>query len=108
VEVTAGMVARIEVAETGRDGWEGLRGLHGPGSAWPEHGEPILDWLVEKAQELRRGTPTMTWEETLRWAIIHAWYEGHIEGYDHGQRAVRGITEPNSADRGITDAGSPS
>jgi hypothetical protein len=89
MRATKEMAQRL-VAESARcTEWEGLRGLQGPGSAWPSYDEPMLEWLFDKAQELRATTPKMTWADTLRWAILHGWYEGHIEGYDHGQRDAR-------------------
>lgn len=72
-----------------RGAWPRLRGVPmggRPSAPWPEKDNPVLAYLLEEARKDARELDTDT---AMIQLAVHAWFEGHIEGYDHGQRDAR-------------------
>lgn len=57
-----------------------------PSPPFPAPENPILEYLVRAAAKMLEGPDDV--EVTLTHLAVHAWFEGGVEGYDLGRRAV--------------------
>lgn len=86
-EVVDPALEKIEVADAARGGWTSPREARMPDPPWPAHDDPMLWFLIEKANaSLDAG---MDPSIALRQLAVHAWFEGGIDGYDRGQADAR-------------------
>ena len=85
-------VAYLECQDAERGPWPSPReGADVTGPPYPTADNPVLGYLVAAARSaVDSGTDL---GETIVQLAVHAWFEGHIEGYDRGQHAARRTTE---------------
>jgi hypothetical protein len=81
--------AYLDDQDRRRGPWQTLRGAPQPEPPFPAHGNPMLAFLFAQFEQRYHAGENL--EDAVVDAIVHAWYEGHIEGYDHGQRQARAI-----------------
>lgn len=81
-------VAYLERQDAARGPWPSPReGAEVTGPPYPAADNPVLGYLVAAARSaMDSGTDV---GETIVQLAVHAWLEGHIEGYDRGQHDAR-------------------
>ena len=84
----AAKAARYIAEERAKIGdWTNPRGSGEPGrTPFPEPGNLMLEYLVN--QFFRRVNEGRDASEAFLDAIVHSWYEGHIEGYNRAMSEV--------------------
>jgi hypothetical protein len=66
------------------------------GPPYPAPDNPVLGYLVAIAHSAVDSGADV--RETIVQLAVHAWMEGHVEGYDRGQRAARDADAPKPGD----------
>lgn len=55
-----------------------------PDPPWPTASNPMLDFVIRCGAEYAKDDA----REGLVYVAVHAWMEGHVEGYDRAMRDV--------------------
>lgn len=69
-----------------RGSWQTPRMATMPDPPWPSPDNPMLAALLRDA---RKNIDALGVDSALVQLATHCWFEGGIEGYDHGQRDAR-------------------
>ena len=77
--------------DANRGDWPSPRtGVQQPNPPFPATDNPMLVLLLTRARaQLEAGRDIDT---VLLHLAVHAWFEGHIEGYDRGRREAAALT----------------
>lgn len=85
-DIASAAMRRMEEQDARRGDWASPRHAAQPSPPWPDADNPILRYLLWKAQASLDGG--MDARTALLQLAVHAWFEGGIENYDLGRRDV--------------------